>query len=526
MFLRFWRSLREKTTASPSRRAGSSATKRIILRIESLESRDLLSGFTPSYLMNPISGSATPYATMSPTGYSPSQISQAYGFNQISFNDGTVAGNGSGQTIAIVDAYNQPNIASDLHAFDVAFGLPDPPSLAIVNQNGGSSLPVANSGWGTEISLDVEWAHAMAPGAKILLVEANSSSEGDLLSAVQYAAAQPGVSVVSMSWGGGEFSSETHYDSIFTTPAGHQGVAFIASSGDSGAPVSYPAASPNVLAVGGTGLYLNGSSYGSESGWGGSTGGVSVYEAQPSYQNGVTSQSSTQRTSPDVSYDANPNTGFSVYDSYGTSAPWQQVGGTSAGAPQWAALVAIADQGRALNGLGTLSSSSQLLPMLYQLPSSDFHDVTSGSSTGSPNYSAGPGYDLVTGLGSPYADRIVAALSGQTLSNDPVNPPTSSGTSSPPVNSPVPLSPPGGPGPVSSPVSIPVTFLPGPQASSSNLFAGVANDALFLVQGWESQNDPLLLMGWEDFVSAVLSHPSDAQALEQALLSDMLSDLI
>jgi subtilase family serine protease len=522
MFFAFRRPLRAKKKTSP--RIRSSATNRIRLSIESLESRDLLSGFfSPAYILQPNSGSAAPFATASAVGYSPSQISQAYGFNQISFDNGTVAANGGGQTIAIVDAYNQPNIASDLQAFDAAFGLPNPPHFTVVNENGGSSLPAANASWGMEESLDVEWVHAMVPGANILLVEANSSSEADLLSAVRYAASIPGVSVVSMSWGGGEFSSEKDYDSIFTTPPGHQGVAFIASSGDSGAPPSYPADSPNVLAVGGTSLYLSGSNYGSESAWSGSGGGISVYEAKPSYQQFAATQSATQRTSPDVSYDADPNTGMSVYDSYGTpsGAPWLQVGGTSAGAPQWAALVAIADQGRALNGLGTLDSGSQLLPMLYQLPSSDFHDVTSGSSTGYPSYSAGPGYDLVTGLGSPYADRIVAALSGQTLSSGTVNPPTGSRTSSSPVS----VGSPSGSGTGSPPVSSPGPVSPTPQPAPPDPFAEVAIDALIMVQGWESNSHSLMLLGWNDFVSIALANYSEVQALEQALVSDVLTDL-
>jgi subtilase family serine protease len=524
MFLAFWSSLRG--TKKTSHRVGPSATCRTRLSVESLESRDLLSGFfSPDFILQPNGGSAAPFATASATGYSPGQISRAYGFNQISFNKGTVAGNGSGQTIAIVDAYNQPNIASDLQAFDAAFGLPNPPHFAIVNENGGGNLPAANASWGMEESLDVEWAHAMAPGANILLVEANSSSEGDLFAAVQYAASQPGVSVVSMSWGGSEFSSESYYDSIFTTPAGHQGVAFIASSGDSGAPASYPAVSPNVLAVGGTSLYLSGSGYSGESAWSGSTGGVSRYEAKPSYQQFAVSQSATQRTSPDVSYNADPNTGMSVYDSYGTpsAAPWLQVGGTSAGAPQWAALVAIADQGRALNGLGTLDSGTQLLPRLYQLPGSDFHDVTSGSSTGNPNYSAGPGYDLVTGLGSPYANRIVAALSGQTLSTGTANPPGGSGAS--PVSSPVSGGFPTGSGTSSWPVSVPISLSPIPQPPPLDPFSEVAIDALFIVQGWESNNYPLLLRGWNDFVSTALANYSELVALEQALVSDGLADL-
>jgi subtilase family serine protease len=346
-----------------------------------------------------------------PAGFSPNQISQAYGFNQISFVNGSIKGNGSGQTIAIVDAYNQPNIASDLQTFDSTYGLSAPPSLQIVNQNGGSALPTANTSWGMEISLDVEWAHAMAPGANILLVEANSNSYSDLMTAINYARNQPSVSVISTSWGGGEWSSEATYDSYFTTPAGHQGITFVASSGDAGSAGApeYPSVSPNVLAVGGTQLttdvYGN---YLGEVGWNGSGGGLSSYESQPSYQLGVVSQSSTLRAVPDVAYNASSNSPYAVYDS--TYGGWIEVYGTSAGAPQWAALVAIADQGRALVGQGTLDGASQTLPTLYRLPQSDFHDITSGSNGG---YSAGTGYDLVTGRGSPIGNLVVAGLVGQ-----------------------------------------------------------------------------------------------------------------
>ncbi len=257
-----------------------------------------------------------------------------------------------GTTIAIVDAYDDPNIANDLHQFDLQFGLPDP-VLTKVNQNGGSKLPAANAGWITEIALDVEWAHAIAPGAKILLVEANSNSFNSLLTAVNYARKYAGVSVVSMSWGGAEFSGETSDDSYFTTPSGHTGVTFVASSGDSGAPPTYPAISPNVLSVGGTTLNVTSQgSYVSESAWSGSGGGISSYESQPAYQKGTVTQSTVFRTEPDVAYDADPNTGFPVYDSYNnpSSDPWGQWGGTSDAAPQWAALIAIADQERALTG--------------------------------------------------------------------------------------------------------------------------------------------------------------------------------
>src|SRR5262249_3087917 len=147
------------------------------------------------YVLLPEGGGATPFGSPGPTGTTPDQIKQAYGFNQI-------AADGSGTTIAIVDAYDDPNIAGDLQKFDTAFGLPDP-TFKKMNQNGGSTMPAANGGWASEIALDVEWAHAIAPGAAILLVEANSASYADLLTAVRTAAAQPNVVAVSMSWGGG-----------------------------------------------------------------------------------------------------------------------------------------------------------------------------------------------------------------------------------------------------------------------------------------------------------------------------------
>jgi subtilase family serine protease len=366
-----------------------------------------------------------------PGGFSPAQISQAYGFNRITFNDGTVQGDGTGQTIAIVDAYSQPDISSDLQTFDATYGLPAPPNFTVVNQNGGTSLPAADQGWGLEISLDVEWAHAMAPKANILLVEADSNSYLNLMTAVNYARNQPNVSVVSMSWGGGEWTSESYYDSYFTTPSGHKGVSFVASSGDSGSSGApeFPSVSPNVLAVGGTQLTTDAAgNYQSEVGWSGSGGGLSTVEGQPGYQRGVVTQSSTLRAVPDVSYNGSNNSPFAVYDttSYGG---WIQVYGTSAGAPQWAALIAIANQGRQLAGKGTLDGATQTLPTLYQLPQSDFHDITSGSNGA---YSAGPGYDLVTGRGSPFADRVVAGLvsAGGQSSNGPwiVSPATANPT--------------------------------------------------------------------------------------------------
>ncbi|HVV99106.1 MAG TPA: hypothetical protein VHB77_02130, partial [Planctomycetaceae bacterium] len=162
------------------------------------------------------------HAASSPTGngYTPTQIKTAYGFNQVANG-----GNGAGQTIAIVDAYNDPTILNDLQKFDAAFGLANPPSLTVMSQTGSTTnLPPTDPGpksndWEIEEALDVEWAHALAPGANIVLVEANSANESDLMTAVRTAANLPGVSVVSMSWGGSDFSSESAYDSYFTTPA-------------------------------------------------------------------------------------------------------------------------------------------------------------------------------------------------------------------------------------------------------------------------------------------------------------------
>jgi hypothetical protein len=382
--------------------------------LECLEERNLLTTASPGvFVLSP--DSVQPATGGLPAGFSPAQIRQAYGFNQITFNSGTVVGNGAGQTIAIIDAYDQPYIASNLAVFDATYGIAAPPSFTKVNEDGGSSLPAAVASWGLEESLDVEWAHAIAPGANILLVEANTSSSADLLTAVNYARNQTGVSVVSMSFGAGEWSGESAYDDFFTTPAGHSGVAFVASSGDDGSAAApeWPSVSPEVLAVGGTQLSTDAAGdYIGETGWSGSGGGISLYEPQPSYQKGVVSQSSTARTVPDVAYDASSNSPFAIYDTSSYSG-WLEVYGTSCGAPQWSALVAIADQGRVLGGQGTLDGASQLLPMLYGLSAADFHDVTTGSNGG---YSAGPGYDLVTGRGTPLANLVVPALVGQTYS--------------------------------------------------------------------------------------------------------------
>jgi hypothetical protein len=333
-------------------------------------------------------------------------LTTGYGVNQIFFK-GT-PGTGAGQTIAIVDAYYDKNVTNDLATFDAQYGLAAPPNFNIYAESG---VTQNNGGWALETALDVEWAHAVAPSANILLVEGQPTLTGpsNLLSAVTYATQQTGVSVVSMSWGTNEFAGENAYDGTFTTPSGHGGITFVASSGDSGV-TQYPSASPNVLSVGGTTLHLNSSSgWSSETAWSGSGGGYSPYEPGQSWQTAALQASglnTTARTSPDISWDANPGTGVAVYSSviYGGHSGWFQVGGTSVGAPSWSALVAITDQGLALGKVGSLANTQT---GLYSLASSNFHDITSG---GNGHSNAGKGYDLVTGIGSPQANLLVPAL--------------------------------------------------------------------------------------------------------------------
>jgi subtilase family serine protease len=336
--------------------------------------------------------------------YTPAQIETAYGFNNIIF-PGCVIGTGAGQTIALVEVDNDTTLSSDLTTFDSTFHIPAPPSLGIIGKYGGappSSTVVGTEGF--ETALDVEWAHALAPAANILVVEANSGANDDLLAAETEAGSVSGVSVVSMSYTRPEIPYDSATDDVFTNP----GITYVSAAGDVGETM-HPAASPNVVGVGGTSLTLNlDNTYNSETVWGSTGGGPSSVFSEPAYQEGV--QNSGVRETPDVAFDADPNTGLDVnYDGL-----FYAVGGTSAGAPAWAALFAIADQGRALNQLDPLTGGTETLPMLYALAntpyySQAFNDITSGSNG---DYSAGPGYDEVTGLGSPKAQFLANYLAG------------------------------------------------------------------------------------------------------------------
>src|SRR6266852_3529010 len=344
-------------------------------------------------------------------GLTPSQIRHAYGFDLLSCSSSNTCG--SGQTVAIVDAFNDPNIQSDLNTFDGQFALP-----TCTTSNGCFTIatpqgaPRTDRGWALEISLDVEWAHAIAPGANILLVEAVTNSFANLVGAVDYASAH--ANQVSMSWGGGEFSSEASNDFHFQV----SGVTFFASSGDSGHGLIYPSASSFVVSVGGTTLTLgSGGNVVSETAWSGSGGGISAFENEPAYQtNYPIPNTGGLRGNPDVSYDADPASGVAVFDSLGDQGfkNWIQVGGTSAGSPQWAALNAIANAGRA----SPLSSTSTTTPTnvaIYNIAktaySTNFRDITSGTNGSCGSLcTAGTNYDFVTGLGSPLANAIVPSL--------------------------------------------------------------------------------------------------------------------
>jgi nitrate reductase NapAB chaperone NapD len=338
------------------------------------------------------------------SGLTPAQVARAYGLDRITFptSSGPVKGDGSGQAIALIEAYHDPNIASDLQTFDRRFNLPDP-TLVVVNQAGAAS----NAGWALEESLDVEWAHAIAPGAVIVVVEARSQSRDALVRAVNTARNMPNVVAISMSFGFDEFVREASYNSTFTTPARHRGITFVAASGDSGPAggAEWPAIASTVLAVGGTTLSVSSSGeYLSETAWSDSSGGFGRYQPEPSYQRSV--HATGKRSTPDVAFDGDPSTGVAVYQTSLSTGQgsWVTVGGTSLGTPAWAAIVAIVDQGRALSGQGSLDGPTQTMPALYALPSRDFHAIAP-----LPRQH-GTGVNTSTGRGTPVGPALVADL--------------------------------------------------------------------------------------------------------------------
>jgi subtilase family serine protease len=322
--------------------------------------------------------------TKIPVGLTPSQIKSFYNL--------PVAG-GHG-TVVIVGAYDDKTIEKDLNDFSKQFNLP-----VCTTANGCfekylmTTGEKSNSGWAMETTLDVEWAHAIAPSAKILLVEATTPSGSNLLKAVDYAGSRKDASAISMSWGGAEFPEEVSLDSHFKSVSG---APFFASSGDNGAGASWPAASSLVIGVGGTTISKKADgTFSKETAWAGSGGGVSIYEKEPAFQNGYSiPKAGGMRAIPDVSYDADPASGFSII----RSGKWYVVGGTSAGAPQWAAIAAL---GTGINIANLYADKSGSNDAKY------FRDIKSGSNGDCGYYcSARAHYDYVTGLGSPLTDNF------------------------------------------------------------------------------------------------------------------------
>lgn len=322
-------------------------------------------------------------AQKAPGGMSPQEIKKIYHLP-------TSGGHG---TVAIIGAYDDAVIEKDLNVFSSQFGLPECTTKNGCFKKHNLGAIKSDSGWNLETSLDVEWAHAIAPQAKILLVEAKTPSGQNLLDAIDYAVKQNDVIAVSMSWGGGEFAEETKLDDHFN---GKNKISFFASSGDNGTGASWPAASPKVVAVGGTTILFNGDrSLKKELAWDGSGGGVSAFEKQPDYQKSYTiKKSNGYRAIPDVAYDADPASGFSVYKTTGKNKNnWYVLGGTSAGAPQWAAIQAL--------GLSA-TNNNFYVDKASNKNGNYFTDIISGKN-GDCGYlcAARKHYDYVTGLGSP-----------------------------------------------------------------------------------------------------------------------------
>jgi hypothetical protein len=331
-----------------------------------------------------------------PSGFGPTDLRSAYNIP---------SGGGAGVTVAIVDAYDNPNAESDLAVYRAQYGLPACTTangcFKKVNQSGQASpLPLGNTNWGVEISLDLDMISAGCPSCKILLVEAASNAYADLGAAVNTAAAL-GATIISNSYGGVESSLDTSYDSQYYN---HSGVTILASTGDSGYGPQYPATGAHVIAVGGTSLARSTNSRGwTETAWSGAGSGCSAFIAKPSFQ---TDTGCSRRTVADVSAVANPSTGVAVYDTYGGSgagaAGWEVYGGTSVASPLVAAILAAT--GKA--GIGNCWPYANR---------TDFYDVTTGSNGtcgGAPYLcTAEVGYDGPTGLGTPDGVAIKASTS-------------------------------------------------------------------------------------------------------------------
>jgi len=399
------------------------------------------------------SGASAPMAagTMIAT-YSPAQIRAAYGFPALPAAGTTLTATqaaqlGSGQTIYIVNARHDPNIVAELAAFNAKFGLPACTTRAIATNSAlplpapaagkcefsvvyttaagamTSTAPAYDSGWAMEIALDVQWAHATAPLARIVLIEAPDPSVGSLANAVKLANAM-GPGAVSMSFGAPEGAWTSSVESAFSGAS----MTYLAATGDSGAGVYWPSVSPKVVAVGGTTLAWSGSGARSETGWSGTGGGASAFTPVPTWQNNAVPGmwTSAGRIVADVAFNADPSTGqyVAVIPPGSSTASWMSVGGTSLSTPQWAGLVAMANALRATGGKAVLGSPHAVLygqvaavPGTY---ASTFADIVKGSDGTCVTCAAKTGFDQLTGLGTPNVTSLLGALSGASA---PATPP-------------------------------------------------------------------------------------------------------
>lgn len=393
-------------------------------------------------------GTVAPMATGAVIAtYSPAQIRAAYGLPALpalgtTLTTSQAAQLGAGQTIYIVNAMHDPNIVAELAAFNQKFGLPvcttktiattaplpltkAPASncdfSVVYNTAAGamtSTAPAYEAGWATEIALDVQWAHATAPLARIILIEAADASINNLLGAIKLANAM-GPGIVSMSFGALEGNWTASVDSVFSNAS----MTYLAATGDSGAAVSWPSVSPNVVAVGGTTLTYSGTGTRTEVGWTGTGGGTSAYTTKPSYQTNAVPGLGTvaRRTVADVAFNADPASGqYVAVVSPGSSAVnWLSVGGTSLSTPQWAGLIALANAMRAQTAKPILGAPhSMLYGQISTVPgtyASSFFDVTKGSDGTCATCTAKVGYDHLTGLGTPNVTNLLSALSGATV---------------------------------------------------------------------------------------------------------------
>jgi subtilase family serine protease len=394
---------------------------------------------------------ATPMASGTQVAtYSPAQIRAAYGLPALPTTGATptamqAAQMGAGQTIYIVDSNNDPNVGAELATFDQKFGLigcvttPISPttklplaatpttgctlSLVYSTSTGAmtSTVPAYDSGWQTEIALDVQWSHATAPLARIILIEAPDASINSLLGAIALANTM-GPGVVSMSFGGQEGSWTSSVDSYFTT----SNMTYVAAAGDSGVGVEWPSVSPHVLAVGGTSLSYTAGSNRSETVWSGTGGAVSQYTPTPSYQASSVPGMGVlaHRAVSDVAFNADPATGqyIAIINPGSTSAGWLSAGGTSLSTPQWAGLLAIANAIRAQSAKPALGQPQALLyGQIASTPStyaSAFADITSGTDGSCNTCVAKVGYDTPTGLGTPNSAALLGLLTGSPASTN------------------------------------------------------------------------------------------------------------